>query len=269
MMEQLTALLMQYGLALIFINVFLVQVGAPVPAIPTLMLAGALAAGGGPSLAAIVSVSVLGSLLGDLAWYLAGRRYGFRVLHLLCRISLSPDSCVRDTESRFLRWGAPSLVFAKFVPGFATVAPPLAGALGVKLAPFLGYSAISAALWAGLASGAGMMFAPQIDWLLDRLEQMGLYALVLIGAALALFIAAKWWQRMRFFKMLRMSRISVDDLHGLMRGGHETVVVDVRSAGARSLDTRRIPGAVAVDIERIDDALAALPPDRDIILYCT
>ena len=268
-MQEMTGLLAHYGLALVFLNVFLVQAGAPVPAVPTLMVAGAFAVGGGMSLPAILGVAVVASLLGDLIWYVIGRTYGLRVLQLLCRVSISPDSCVRQTEDRFLRWGVPSLMLAKFIPGFATVAPPLAGALRVKLAPFLGYSAISAAVWAGLATGAGMMFSSQIDWLLTELERMGGYALILIGVALALFIAAKWWQRWRFFSVLRMARISVEDLNRLMQAGGNPVVVDVRSAGARSLDPRGIPGAVAIDIDRLDEVLPQLPPDRDIILYCT
>jgi hypothetical protein len=212
---------------------------------------------------------VVASLLGDLVWYVVGRIYGLRVLRLLCRVSISPDSCVRQTEDRFLRWGAPSLMIAKFVPGYATVAPPLAGALRVKFASFLGYSAISAALWAGLAAGVGMMFSSQIERLLMELEQMGGYAVVLIGVALLLFIAFKWWQRWRFFKVLRMARISVADLYRSIEQGERPVVVDVRSAGARSLDPRGIPGAVAVDIERLDEVTSQLPADRDIILYCT
>lgn len=268
-MEQMTSMLAHYGLAFVFLNVFLVQAGAPVPAVPTLMLAGALAAGGGLSLPVIIMVSVVASLLGDLIWYGAGRIYGFRVLQLLCRISISPDSCVRQTETRFQRWGAGSLIAAKFIPGFATVAPPLAGALRVKLAPFLVYSAISAALWSGLAAGAGMLFARQIDWALAQLARMGGYALMLIAAALALFIAFKWWERLRFFKALRMARISVEDLYRLMQEGHAPIVVDVRSVSAREMDPRRIPGSIAVDIDNLDANLADLLPDRDIILYCT
>ena len=268
-MQEMMSLLAHYGLAFVFLNVFLVQAGVPVPAVPTLMVAGALAVGGGISLPAIIAVSVAASVLGDLIWYFAGRIYGLRVLQLLCRVSISPDSCVRQTEDRFLRWGAVSLVFAKFVPGFATVAPPLAGALRVKLISFLGYSAISAALWAGMAAGFGMMFSHQIDWLLAELKQMGGYAVMVIGIALALFIAFKWWQRWRFFKTLRMARISVEDLYRLMQEGHAPLVVDVRSEGARSLDPRRIQGAVAVDIDRLDEMLPQLPPERDIILYCT
>src|SRR5437868_11827717 len=121
-MQEITGLLTQHGLAFVFINVFLVQAGAPVPAVPTLIVAGAFAMGGAMSLPSILGVAVIASLLGDLIWYLFGRLYGLRVLQLLCRVSISPDSCVRQTEDRFLRWGAPSLMVAKFVPGFATVA---------------------------------------------------------------------------------------------------------------------------------------------------
>lgn len=269
MIEQMTGLLAQYGLALVFLNVFLVQAGAPVPAVPTLMVAGALAVGGGPSLPALVLVSVLASLLGDLIWYTAGRYYGFRVLQLLCRVSISPESCVRETETRFQRWGPSSLVVAKFIPGFATVAPPLAGALRLELAPFLIYSAISAALWSGLAAGAGMLLHRQIDWALIKLGQMGGYALLVLGLALASFVAVKWWQRRRFFKALRMARISVEDLHQLMQQGLRPLVLDVRSAQGRAIDPRSIPGALAADIENLDISLAEVPPGRDIILYCT
>jgi membrane protein DedA with SNARE-associated domain len=269
MIEQMTGLLAQHGLALVFLNVFLVQAGAPVPAVPTLMVAGALAVGGGPSLAAIILVSVAGSLLGDLIWYYAGRYYGFRVLQLLCRVSISPDSCVRQTEARFQRFGAPSLIVAKLVPGFATVAPPLAGALRVDVTPFLVYSAISAALWSGLAAGAGMLFHRQIDWALLRLQEMGGYALVVVVLALAVFIAVKWWQRRRFFRALRMARVAVEDLYRMIEDGDDPVVLDVRSPQERRADPRRIPGALVADIDNLDLELAGLPPGRDIILYCT
>ena len=268
-MQEMTGLLAQNGLVFIFLSVFLLQVGVPVPAVPPLIAAAALAVGGGFSLPAIIVVAVTASLAGDLIWYVAGRVYGFRVLRFLCRVSISPDSCVRDTERRFLRWGAASLIAAKFIPGFATIAPPLAGALRIAFVPFLAYSAASAALWAGLAVGAGVLFHRQVDWLLGELTQMGVYALAVIAAALALFIALKWWERRRFFAALRMARISAEELYRLIEGGHEPVVVDVRSAPERRADPRRIPSAIVADLDNLDAELAALPPDRDIIVYCT
>jgi membrane protein DedA with SNARE-associated domain len=269
MIEQLTYLLAHYGLVLVFVNVFLVQAGVPVPAVPTLMVAGALSAGSGPALPAILGVAVVGSLLGDAIWYAAGRMYGMRVLQLLCRISISPDSCVRETETRFVRWGPVSLLVAKFVPGFATVAPPLAGALRITCARFLAYSAIGAALWAGVAAGAGRVFYRQIDWILAKLTEMGVYAVILLAVALMLFVAYKWYERRRFFKVLRMARISVDDLYRLMQDGVQPVVLDVRSASAREIDPRRLPGSIALDMHNLDAEIARVPPDREIILYCT
>jgi hypothetical protein len=192
-----------------------------------------------------------------------------RVLQLLCRISISPDSCVRETETRFLQWGPVSLIIAKFVPGFSTVAPPLAGALRVKSGRFLFYSALGAALWAGLSAVAGALFYRQIDWLLGKLGEMGIYALIVVGIALALFVAIKWRERRRFFKALRMARISVDDLYRLMQQGANPVVVDVRSASARELDPRRVPGAIPIDVRNIDAEISRVPNDRDIIVYCT
>ena len=128
-MEHITSLLAQYGLLLVFTNVLLAQAGLPLPALPTLIVAGALVRDGQLSLAMVLLVAVVASLLGDLPWYAAGRRAGYRVLRVLCRVSIEPESCVSQTESIYERWGAPSLLVAKFVPGFSTVAPPVAGAM--------------------------------------------------------------------------------------------------------------------------------------------
>ena len=108
-------------------------------------------------------MTLAASLLGDLPWYFAGRRYGYRILRTLCRIAIEPDSCVNQTETIFERWGAPSLLVAKYVPGFATVAPPLAGAMGVSLPRFIVFSAAGALLWAIVPVVAGMVFSAQVE----------------------------------------------------------------------------------------------------------
>jgi membrane protein DedA with SNARE-associated domain len=268
-MDQITGLLAQYGLALVFANVLLTQLGAPVPAIPTLIVAGALAQGGQLSAAAALVVAVVASLAGDLPWFAAGRAYGHRVIGALCRIAIQPDSCVKQTEDRFGRWGAPSLAFAKFVPGFATVAPPVAGALRLGVTPFLAYSAVGAALWAGAAIAAGMIFHAQVDWLLDWIDRMGSGAAVVLGVALGFYIAMKWVERALFIRFLRGVRISVDELHEAMQRGNPPVILDARSALARKLDPRRIPGAIAVNVNAPERALASVSAEREIVVYCT
>jgi membrane protein DedA with SNARE-associated domain len=267
-MEQMAGTLTQYGLWMVFGNVLLTQLGLPLPAIPTMVMAGALAQQGHWPVPLVVGVAVAACLLGDLPWYYAGRRYGHRVLDVLCRMSIQPDYCVRQTEDAFLRWGPPSLIFAKFVPGFATVAPPIAGALRLPLLPFLGYSAVGAALWAGVASVAGMIFYAEVERVLRWAMEFGGRAALAAAALLALYIAVRWTQRYMFIRFMRMMRIDVDGLHGLMQEDPGPVILDARSAAARRLDPRRIPGALVVDTG--DPVLhPGIHPERDVVIYCT
>ena len=269
-MQELIDLIARYGLALVFINVLVEQVGLPVPAVPTLIVAGALAATGQLSAAAVFGVAVLACFIGDGLWFAGGRIYGRRVMSLLCRISLSPDSCVRQSEYHFERWGKAALVISKFVPGLSTVTPPLAGAMRMGWPSFVLLNGIGIALWAGLPIAAGMLFYDQIGRVIERLEGYGTAAIVLVGALLVAYVAFKWWERRRFYRALRLARITVEELRSLIEGGKQPVVVDVRSEVSRKADSRFIPGALTMDpAAEIDARLRQLPKDRDIVFYCT
>ncbi|TAN54211.1 MAG: hypothetical protein EPN19_07270 [Betaproteobacteria bacterium] len=258
----------EYGLLAVFGFVLLEQLGAPIPALPVVLLAGARAHDDPVFGAYALAISVLACSIADLAWFWAGRRYGYRVLKLLCRISLSPDSCVRETETNYERRGVATLVIAKFVPGLATVAPPVAGALGLSVSSFLIYNGAGAALWSGTGLILGLVFHSQIDWLLDRLVALGGAALVLVVGALALYVAYRLWDRWRFLRSLRTARVRVEDLYAMMSRGEEPVVLDVRSRTHRELDGRKIPGARPVDLDDLESTLAGVPGDRDVVVYC-
>jgi membrane protein DedA with SNARE-associated domain/rhodanese-related sulfurtransferase len=262
------ALIARHGLFFVFANVALEQIGAPVPAIPTLVVAGALAAERQMNAPAVLAIAMLACFLADGAWYLAGRRYGMRILKLLCKVSLSADSCVRQTETQFERWGSLGLVMGKFIPGVSTLAPPLAGAMGVGWARFVFFSTVGSFLWAAASIGAGMIFSRQIVVIVDRLEDLGAVAIEIVAALLALYIAFKWWERRRFFRMLRVARIDVRDLRRLMDEGKAPVVVDVRSAPLRARDGRYIPGAIAIDLESVAQRRGDLPEEKEIVFYC-
>jgi len=268
MLQQLSSSVGQYGLIIVFINVLVEQIGLPVPAVPTLVIAGALAADGLLPPAPLFFCSLLACLMADCGWYFVGQAYGIRVLKLLCRISLEPDSCVSQTQTRFERWGINSLVIAKFIPGLAIIAPPLAGAMRIGWRRFIALSAAGAALWVGTAMAAGVLFRAQIAVLLQHLGEIGGVAALLVGFVLAMYIGFKWWERVRFFKALRMARIDVAELYELMQAGAEPIIVDVRSATARALEPRWIPGALHVPLEEIAKHIKDLPRDRDIVLYC-
>jgi len=268
-MNEILALLAQYGVLLVFVCALLEQLGAPIPAIPILIVAGALAAGGHLSVLQAFAAAMVGAVFADVVWYAAGRRYGHRVLRLLCRLSLSPDSCVRQTERFFIRWGVGSLVVAKFVPGLSTVAPPLAGAMGLRPGAFMVFNSLGAAVWAGSALLLGWLLADQIDSLIEFLARMGGYALSALAALLALYMVVKWWERHRFLEQLRAARIGVEDLYGMIKRGETPLVLDVRSEAALGLDRRRIPGALMVDPDAPDTHLVELPRDQEIIIYCS
>lgn len=257
------------GLALIVGNVLLDQIGLPVPAIPTLVVAGAVAAThplwGGELLVGCVAAC----LAADAGWYFAGRLYGNRVMKLLCRISLTPDSCVSDTERRFERWGSTAIVTAKFIPGLAILAPPLAGALRMGALRFLALSALGASLWVGTYLAVGALLRPQIERLLPQLTALGGRAVSVMGLLLLAYIGFKWWERRRFYASLRMARIGVRELYDLMEARRSPLILDVRSPSARTLEPRRIPGALHVPVDQVGAHLMELPRDREIVVYCT
>jgi membrane protein DedA with SNARE-associated domain/rhodanese-related sulfurtransferase len=265
-LDLLLHLVTAYGLLLVFGVVLVAQLGVPLPAYPLLMLTSALAARGQFNGVALLATAVAACLIADSVWYLIGRTLGRRVLRVLCRISLSPDGCVRQTESVFTRFGSASLMVAKFVPGFASVATALAGAMHIRRIPFLLFDLIGATLWAGVALALGWLFSPAIDVIVNTLAQLGLWGLILIALAVALFVAAKWWQRHRFDKQLRMARVSAPALAALLDSGERPLIVDVRSAASR--DAGRIPGAIIVLGDAEAPEFAAHPKDALIVVYC-
>ena len=262
-------MLIDYRVLVISANVLANQMGLPVPVLPTLIVGGALAAQGTLSPAQLFAGAVLACLLADSAWFFAGRTYGSGVMKLLCRISLTPDSCVSETQSRFERWGSNALIVAKFVPGLSLIAPPLAGATHMGWLRFLAYSTLGAAAWVGVALMGGMLFRHQIEMLLPRIADFGLAALSIFCVLLVAYVGYKWWERVRFYSVLRMAQISVEELHGLMATPPPPLIVDVRSPTAVQLEPRCIPGSRHIPLTDVQQHLRDLPRDREIISYCT
>lgn len=262
-------LIAEYGLLLVFINVLVEQAGLPLPAVPTLVVAGALASIGRLPLGAVVLVALLACLISDFVWYVAGRRFGPTVMRTLCRISLSPDSCVKQSELRFQRWRGQILLIAKFVPGLSTIAPPLMGAMKLRPHVFMLFDALGSLLWIGVVVGLGYVFSQQIDHVLFVLASAGTVTVEFLVAALLAYMLVKWWQRKRLLLALRLARITVDELHGLVEQGKAPVIVDVRSQAARLVDDRIIPGALLVNLGDVNEALDHVPIDQEVVIYCS
>lgn len=249
------------------------SLGMPVPTLPALIYAGSMAALAPQSGLALGALSfggaVAGGLIGDSIWYAAGRRHGFRVLRLLCRLSLSQDSCVRRTESFFARRGIRILLVARFVPGLSVVSVPMSGVAAVPFSRFALHDLFGVMLWVGAGLLAGYLFADQVDALLLMLQHFGLGLGAAVLLVLAGFIAYRWVRRRRLLRALEMSRISTDELYALISAGAAPIVIDVRSPEGRAQDPWRIPGARTVDLDRLEHEIEQLTRKAQVVLYCS
>jgi membrane protein DedA with SNARE-associated domain/rhodanese-related sulfurtransferase len=256
-----------YGLLVVFLNVLLAEGGLPLPAFPMVMTAAALLTQSRHQAFEIILAGVSGALIADLAWYLGGRRHGRRVLGLLCKMSLSPDFCVRQTEAVFLKFGPWSLLLAKFFPGLSTISVAMAGVTKMPLPSFVLLNAIGALLSVSVAVGLGLIFQDAIADILLMLTEIGKYGVLFLVAALGLYLLARWWRRRAFIRRLRGDRITVDELRGLISEGRNPLILDVRPQKIREAEGI-IPGALPAHPEHIDPLVMTLPHDREIVVYC-
>lgn len=262
-MDLLLHIIESYGLWVVFVCVLLDQGGLPFPSYAPMIVTAALATDKHESLLPVLLVATVAALIADLAWFAGGRRFGNKLLRLMCRVSLSPDSCVGLTRRIYVRWGAPSLILAKYIPGFAAVSTTLAGESGTSVRRFVIYDGIGAALWAGGAVALGAIFHEAVEAVLMQLDQLGQLAVLLLIAAIGLFVLVKWWQRRRFMEQIRMSRITTDELASLLDSGSPATILDVRTPERRAA-SGWIPGSISVR----DVAELELTPGEEVIVYC-
>lgn len=260
--------LVRHGAVVLFVAVFIEQVGIPLPAALWLFAAGALVGTSQMHWYVALSAGAMGSIIADVIWFYLGRFYGNRVLHLLCRISLEPDTCVRRTQDLFGRYGIQGVVGAKFIPGLSTLAPPLAGSAGFSLGRFVFYDFGGSCLYVGSFLLVGVLFSHQLEQVIAAMASLGNGALAVVGGLIAVFIAYKYIKRHRLLSELRMSRITPDELHQKIEAGENPVILDLRSKSELD-ECPPILGAVHMAVDEVGTRLQEIPRDRDVVLYCS
>lgn len=266
-MGQTIQFLIRHGYALLFFWILAEQGAIPVPSVPVLLACGALARQGRLSLALILLYGLAACLIADNVWFQLGRRRGGRILRLICRISLEPDSCVRQTENAFLRYGLRSLLVSKFIPGLNAVAAPMAGSSGVALTRFALYDAAGASVWITAYVALGYLFSGQLEVVAMYAVRLGSSLVVLVIGLPVCWIAWKFLQRRRFLHKLATARITAEELRGLLDSGEDVMIVDLRN----HVDPlgESIPGALRISVEELAGRHNEIPRDRDIVLFCS
>jgi membrane protein DedA with SNARE-associated domain len=268
-MQQLVETLVANGYLIVFLWVLAAQAGIPLPAIPILLAAGALAGTEHLSLGLITLLAVLASLLADSLWFLLGRRRGHRVLGVLCRLSIEPESCVRSTETMFARNQALTMVLGKFVPGLSTMAPPLAGMFRMTWPRFLALDTLGATLWTLAFVLPGYALSDQLERLAENAALTGTWLLGIILLAVLAIVIVKVVRRRTFLRNLRVARSLPEQLQSLLGTETPPFLIDLRHGLDIEADPRLIPGAIRMLAEQIEQQHSLIPRDRDIVVYCT
>ena len=260
--------LVHHGIVVLFAWAFAVQAGMPAPAVPLLLGAGALSGAGQMDLALAVAAAVTAAIGADVLWYLLGRSYGTRVLEVLCRFSLDPDSLIRHAKERFAAHQVRYLVIAKFLPGVNPLAAGLAGAVPIRADRFAAAASAGAVLWAGAWIGLGYLFAGAIGLVLATAARAGRPLAIAAGIGLLGYLAIKFVRRRRFLRHLRRARITAEELRRRLDAGEAVSVFDLRTAVDVEAAPYGIPGARWVPPERLDDPEQLIARSREVIFYC-
>jgi membrane protein DedA with SNARE-associated domain/rhodanese-related sulfurtransferase len=266
-MDTIAALFERFGVAIVFVNTLLHELGIPIPLTPTVLVAGAATSKLLP-FASLVAAVVAGTLIGNSVWFAAGRRFGPRVLKGFCRISLSPDSCVGRTGQAFERWGGALFIVGRFIPGISLVAPPVAGALGMRWSKFLWLSALGSLVWATVMVVLGVALQGPVKEFVRAITELpaGTWAAVL--GLVALYVLWRFLVRQRARRSLAVPRLSVAQLHEAMKSATPPIVIDVRGSTMQQVDTRRIPQALSLALKDIEAYRSEDFSGRSVVFYC-
>jgi membrane protein DedA with SNARE-associated domain/rhodanese-related sulfurtransferase len=264
-----THILLTYGSLLLFVWVLAEQLGLPLPSMPLLVAAGALSAEGKMSFPLALLVGLVATLAADSAWFLIGRRYGHQALRLLCKFSLEPAVCVRRTQDSFGRHRAVTLMIAKFVPGLATLAPPVAGENGMGSGEFLFFDGIGATFWLSTWLVVGRLFGDELKRDPNLLDWVGRFSGALLIVGILVFFAYRVCRYRLAVKELVARRVEPEDVKKQLDAGENLYIVDLRHPLELLYDPFTLPGAHHISPDALTTGHLEIPRDRDIVLYCT
>jgi membrane protein DedA with SNARE-associated domain/rhodanese-related sulfurtransferase len=262
-------ILLTYGYVLLFAWILVEQFGVPLPATPILLAAGALSAEGQLSFTLALLAGLAGSLVADSTWFFFGRRYGHQVLRLLCKLSMEPTVCVRRTQDSFGRRRQLTLVISKFVPGLATLAPPVAGQNGMGFAEFLLFDGIGIIAWVGALLTAGRLFGDALKRDPSLLNWAGRFSGALLVLGIIGFIMGRILRRRMVLKDLAAARLEPEDLKRQLDAGELVYIVDLRHPLELLPDPFTLPGALHFSPDSLTQRHLEIPRDRDVVLFCT
>lgn len=263
-----------HAYSILFGWVLIEQAGVPVPSVPVLLAAGTMSAAHHLHIALVLPLIMLACLISDSVWFLLGQRYGTRIVNLLCKMSFEAASCVTRTQGSLSHRGAYTLLFAKFVPGFSTMAAPLAGQAGMSYGDFAMYDMLGTLGWASAWLFGGRFLGAAVERSNHLLAVLAPKAAALVLLTVIAVLVVRYVRRLSFLRDLRGLRLEPAQLWAMMEdarraGQQPPFVVDLRHPLDVLSDPLVVPNALRIGPDELKQRHEMIPRDRDIVLYCT
>ena len=270
-MDDFLTLFARHGYGLLALIVFVEAVGLPVPAAVALLAAGAACALHVMHPLPTVVIAAVAMVVGDALMFWVGRVSGWALLGFLCRVSMNPETCILRSAESFYKRGKATLLFAKFVPGLNTMAPPLAGSMKMPPWRFLRYDLGGALLYIFAFAGAGFLFSGFMQSITKGLALASHTFEILLVLAFAAYLAYRVWsyRQQRVYRVV--PRVEVAELAKFFDSEEREriIVADVRSHGYYDAGAHRIHGSIRIEPNNLDAEIEKLPRDKHIYVYCT
>ena len=160
-----STLIARHGVLWMFLVTLGERLGLPVFISPLLLAAGAMVAVNPKQFWLVLFATAVPCLLGDAMWYELGRWKGRSMIAAMCRISFVPDSLEEKAYAGLGRFRGVTLLWAKWIPGVAHLAPPVAGAAHLSRPRFHVYNGVGSLLWIVAMLLAGVVSMKTFDWM--------------------------------------------------------------------------------------------------------
>jgi membrane protein DedA with SNARE-associated domain len=270
-MPDILSTIAKYGYSSLFAALLMEALGLPVPGALALLAAGAASAAGVLHPALAFGVAMLAMLIGDTALYITGRSSGWALLGFLCGLSLSPEVCILRSAKWFYQRGRATLLFAKFLPGVNTMAPPLAGSMHMRASQFLRFDLGGVLLYILAYGSLGYLFRDVFRAIAGGMQAFSRAVGWVIFLGVIGFVCYRAWLygRHRLNRFVR--RVSVSDVEARlkMEGAPDIIIADVRSHGYYDQGEQRVQGSIRIEPNNLESFIDTLPKDTPIYLYCT
>lgn len=272
----LMGLITQHGYAFVALILFVAAAGLPLPTSIVLLTAGAVSAHSGLKVEGVLFIAWSAAVAGDILLFFGGRYTGWWLLAGMCRLSMNPEGCIFSSSRYFYRRGAKTLLFAKWVPGLASMAAPLAGSLNMRFWRFLRLDAVGVACYVTAWVGAGYLFSGAIQSMIAWVQTLG-HAILILGALLltayAVSLVVFSVKARKYDKIQKISAVDLRERLLSMDPNTLVVIADVRSHNYYDPGMQRIKNSIRVEPTRLKEEFLALrefmAPECEIYLYCS